>query len=421
MNFVGAFIYDLSLTLYKAAVIIASPFNVKASQWLTGRENWEKLKGFQWRKGRRLWFHCASLGEFEQARPVMEKWRNEHPDDSILLTFFSPSGYEIRKNYDCADLVLYLPLDTASNARLFIELSQPDVVLFVKYEFWFHYLGELKRRNVPTILFSSVFRKQQVFFKWYGGFFRNMLTAFTKIYVQNEGSKNLLQSISIPSEINSDTRFDRVYQIAQNPKKFPAIEKFKEGHKLFIAGSTWRRDEEMILQLIRDNVIKGYKYIIAPHDVGASNIASLLDGIAISKKTLSELTAENAAETQVIIVDGIGQLSSLYAFADVAYIGGAFSKGVHNVLEAAVYGLPVIFGPHYLKSLEAIELYQRGAAFSFASYPQFASILHHVTKGSEGNIKHAVIQSKKYVFESLGGTDKINAEIKRILNTPTGS
>ena len=242
-------LYDLFLFFYRVGITLASPFNSKAKLWIEGRKDWqEKLQNLQSAKEKRIWIHCASLGEFEQARPLIEKLKSQEPKPQLILTFFSPSGYEIRKNYEHADVVMYLPHDTKANAKAFLDLVKPDVALFVKYEFWFHYLNELKQRDIPTILFSSVFRSEQVFFKWYGSFFRNMLTKFSKVFVQNEQSKQLLQTISIASEVCFDTRFDRVYQVAQNRKPFPLVEKFKGSSKILIAGSTWPRDEDFLAQ-----------------------------------------------------------------------------------------------------------------------------------------------------------------------------
>lgn len=398
-------LYNLGIRLYYIGVALASFFNPKAKQWIEGRKNWQqgadKLNTY---KGRRIWFHCASLGEFEQARPVLEGYGCNHLDDAIIVTFFSPSGYEVRKNYPSADYITYLPLDTPQNAKAFLDLVRPDVALFVKYEFWYHYLNELKQRKIPVILFSSVFRKEQVFFQWYGELFRKMLGMFSKIFVQNSGSKELLASIGIDSEVAFDTRFDRVNQIAKEKKTFAAIEKFKAGSKIFIAGSTWPADEELLLQCIANDLLKEYKYILAPHQVDKERIAELQKKIKVRCTLFSNLNEQNADETDVVIVDTMGHLASLYSYGDLAYIGGGFNAGVHNVLEAAVYGMPVIFGPRYHKSLEAVELIEQDAAFSVGSYQHFVAFL---SSFNEEKRSRASLKTKQYVSERLGGTEKV--------------
>ncbi len=400
------FLYDLFLFFYRVAIMLASPFNAKAKLWLEGRIDWqEKLQNLPSAKKKRIWIHCASLGEFEQARPLIEKLKTQEPKPQIVLSFFSPSGYEIRKDYEYADVVMYLPQDTKTNANAFLDLVKPDVALFVKYEFWFHYLNELKQRNIPTVLFSSVFRTEQIFFKWYGGFFRNMLTKFSKIFVQNEQSKQLLQSASIASEVCFDTRFDRVYQVAQNRKQFSLIEKFKGSSKILIAGSTWQQDEELSVQCINENILNGYKFIIVPHDIDLKRIASLQEKVKLKSVLLSELNNENALAAQIIFVDSIGSLSSLYAYGEIAYIGGGFNAGIHNLLEAVVYNIPVIFGPNYNKSEEAKDLLALGEGFSVSSFTDLKNALQ--TAYSETN--HT---GKKYVEERLGGTEKIVAFLK---------
>ncbi len=396
-------IYDLVLFFYRFGILLASLFNAKAKLWVEGRNHWQnKLSNFQWGKNKRIWIHCSSLGEFEQARPLIEKLKSQEPQAQIILTFFSPSGYEIRKNYEHTDAVMYLPHDTKTNAKAFLDLIKPDVALFVKYEFWFHYLDALKKRNIPTVLFSSVFRKEQLFFKWYGEFFRNMLQLFSKIFVQNENSKLLLQSISVASEVSFDTRFDRVYQVAQNRTQFPLIDKFKGNSKVLIAGSTWQKDEELLVQLINKNILSDYKFIIALHDIDLKRIADLQNKLSAKSVLLSKLNNENTSTAQIIFVDSIGSLSSLYAYAEIAYVGGGFNAGIHNVLEAVVYNTPVIFGPHYYKSEEAKDLLALGEAFSISSFTELKTAFQ--TASTKTNCA-----SRKYVEERLGGTEKVIA------------
>jgi 3-deoxy-D-manno-octulosonic-acid transferase len=413
MHSVQLLLYNLFIRFYALAVFAASFFNSKAKLWLAGRKNWEcqaaKLTSL---KGKRIWFHCASLGEFEQARPVIEKYSCDNSDNSIILTFFSPSGYEVRKNYECADAVLYLPLDTPTNAKAVIEAVKPDVVLFVKYEFWYHYLSELKQRNIPVILFSSVFRKKQIFFWWYGCLFREMLKFFSKIFVQDAASKNLLSSIGVSSEIHFDTRFDRVKQIAETPKSFPALEKFKQGSKIFMSGSTWLRDEELIVRCINEDVLKEFKYVIAPHYINRERIAAMRKQIRGRSTLLSELTESNASETDVVVVDSIGSLAFLYRYAEIAYVGGGFDTSVHNLLEPAVYGLPVIFGTKFQKSVEAKELLEKKAAFSVSTYAELRSALASLSDINSPLFKTVSETAKNYVAERSGGSERVVEEIK---------
>ncbi len=417
MRSIHLVIYNTVIRFYTLGIFIVSFFNSKAKLWIDGRKSWkagaEKLSTY---KGKRIWFHCASLGEFEQARPVIERYKSENSSDAIIVTFFSPSGYEVRKNYPSADFITYLPVDTARNAKDFLDFIKPDVALFVKYEFWYHYLHHLKQRNIPIILFSAVFRKEQIFFKPYGSFFREILTCFTTIFVQSEESKKLLESVNIACEVASDTRFDRVAKIAGERKSFPAIEKFKEGFKIFIAGSTWKKDEELILKCIHDDVLKEYKYIIAPHDIDSGRVEELRKKIKVRARRLSMLTVENASETDVVIVDSIGQLASLYYYGDIAYVGGGFNASVHNVLEPAVYGMPFLFGPNYKKSLEAIALKNDFAAFPVEDYSELLYELNTLTTGDGRRFALAGLRAKQYVKSNLGGSERVSEELQKLTN-----
>jgi len=408
------FLYNLSIRFYWFAIYCASLFNKKAKQWVVGRKYWEcGLDEIEKKEGKRIWFHCASLGEFEQARPVIERIKAQSSKFKvqIVVTFFSPSGYEIRKNFEGADFVLYLPLDTKANAQKFIDCINPDLVLFVKYEFWFHYLNELKKKNIPVILFSSVFRGNQIFFKWYGIFFRDMLKMFTKIFVQNIESKDLLKNISVESEVAFDTRFDRVHQITENKKSFPSIEKFKGNSKILIAGSTWANDEELIIRCINEDVLKEYKYIIAPHNINQNRIDEIIGLLQVKAKRFSELNEANATKVDVVIIDSIGQLSSIYAFGEIAYIGGGFNASVHNVLEAAVYGIPVLFGPNFQKSLEAKELLSY-RVYDFNSLKE--ALMHFISHDEEERIFWGM-RGKQFIVERLGGTERIMTEVNLYL------
>ena len=412
MHFISLLLYNISIRLYRVGITVASIFNPKAKQWIEGR----KLPIPKVSTGahqKRIWCHCASLGEFEQARPLIEKIKTDKPYTFIILTFFSPSGYEVRKQYKYADIVLYLPLDTAANAKHFVDSIQPDLVLFVKYEFWYHFLRELKTRQIPVILFSAIFRPQQIFFTWYGSLFKDLLKNFSKIFVQNKASKTLLAGIGLDSEICFDTRFDRVEQIAKAAKPFPLVEKFKGTRQLFMAGSTWKKDEQLIAALINSGQFTDFKFVIAPHNLTEQGIEELKKETTLSSVQLTQLNEANAETAQMLIVDTMGDLSALYRYADIAYVGGGFNVSVHNVLEPAVFGVPVIFGPHHSKSAEALELMELGAGFTCSTSTGLMSIMQ---KMSNSTIKSSAgSQSRNYVKERLGGVEVIYTYISHLL------
>lgn len=410
-----AFIYNISIRLYSLAVRLASPFNEKARQWVSGRKNLleqmaSKIDG----KKPIAWFHSSSLGEFEQGRPVIEAFRKQYPDYAILLTFFSPSGYEIRKNYAGADYIFYLPADTLKNARRFMQIVNPKVALFIKYDFWYNYLNQLNKRNVPTFVFSSIFRPQQTFFKWYGGWYRKMLKFFTVLFVQDENSRKLLAGIGINNvQIGGDTRFDRVYDIVQQAQPQPLIEKFVGDSKVLVAGSTWIGDEQLLCRYANEHDIK---MIIAPHETTEANVSrvqSYCDG-KVARYTLAKEDESIVETAQVLIIDCIGLLSSLYRYGQVAYIGGGFGKGIHNTLEAATYGVPVIFGPKYQKFREACQLIERGAGTSISEYSQLESALDNYFGNAE-KCKADGKSASDYVNETRGGTKLIMSEMSKIL------
>ncbi|MBA4323464.1 MAG: 3-deoxy-D-manno-octulosonic acid transferase, partial [Odoribacter sp.] len=337
--------------------------NHKASLWVAGRRDWSsKLKANIGSSENTIWFHCASLGEFEQGRPVMEMLKEKAPGTKIVLSFFSPSGYEIRKNYRVADFVCYLPADTPGNASEFISIIKPSLAIFVKYEFWNNYITELSKRNIPLYLVSGIFRADQHFFRWYGGFFRKILKKFAHIFVQDTRSADLLKGIGIEDiTVAGDTRFDRVNQIAATASGLPVIEKFRGEEKLFLAGSSWKPDEEIIAGVI--NLNPGMmKWVLAPHEIGKSNIDRLVKLFHTEVVRYSEFKDESA-EARVLIIDNIGTLSSAYRYADIAAVGGGFGKGIHNILEPACWGTPVLFGPNYNGFKEAADLISSGGAF----------------------------------------------------------
>ncbi len=407
-------IYVIGIKFMSALIAVAALFNSKARFWIQGRKKiFHRLKVDIKPSDKIAWFHCASLGEFEQGRPVIEMYKQKYPDYKILLTFYSPSGYEIRKNYKHADYIYYLPIDTPKNARRFLEIAHPEVVFFIKYEFWFFFLQEIYKRNIPLYLVSGIFRPEQRFFKSIAGSSRKMLRFFTHFFVQNEESKQLLNSINLKNvTITGDTRFDRVYEITQKVKQLDLVEKFIQQNKLtLIAGSTWKPDEEIIIEYF-NKTDYALKLIIAPHEIHKENISRLENSFKESLKIqkYSEATEKNIEEADVLIVDSIGLLSSLYNYGNVAYIGGGFGKGIHNTLEAATFGLPVIFGPNYLKFQEAIDLINLGSAFSIRTFAEFKEILDNLLN-AENEIKRVGEHSSEYVRQKCGATEKILNQI----------
>ena len=369
-------IYNLIIYLYQFGVVIYSLFNEKVRKmWRGERDAFRVLREKVDPEAKYVWFHAASLGEFEQGRPLMEQLRKDHPDYKILLTFFSPSGYEVRKNYEGADIICYLPLDTITNARRFLRTIRPEMAFFIKYEFWYNYLHILKHRNVPVYSVSSIFRPDQVFFKWYGRQYGRVLNCFTHFFVQNEISKELLAKIGITNvSIVGDTRFDRVLQIKEAAKQLPIVEAFKQDAKVFVAGSSWQPDEEIFIKYF--NTRRDWKLIIAPHVIGEDHlkqIEKLLEGrkvVRYSEFSENSVYSERLKDAEVLIIDCFGLLSSIYHYGDVAYVGGGFGVGIHNLLEAAVWDVPVFFGPNNERFQEAQALKQSGG-FEISCYEDF--------------------------------------------------
>lgn len=402
-----AFIYNLIIHSYHLLIHVSALFNKKAAQWVTGRKDIFKHLASQVDTSKPLaWFHCASLGEFEQGRPVIEAFAQAFPHYKILLTFFSPSGYAVRKNYPGADYIFYLPIDTRANARKFIHIAQPKVVFFIKYEYWFNYLIELNKRNIPLIGVSSIFRPGQRFFTWYGQWQLSVLRSFEHFFVQNEASADLLKSAGISQfTLSGDTRFDRVAEIAGKAKAFPLIEIFKGDSRILIAGSTWPADEELILELIQEKP-ENLKFIIAPHEVHPERIEALMKKLPAESLRFSQLLDENARLAQILVIDNIGILSHLYQHSALAFIGGGFGVGIHNILEAATFGQPVIFGPNYQKFQEARELIERKGAFSVKSKSEFLQIAQQLLNEPSFLQSTSRICSD-YVIEKKGATGKI--------------
>ena len=398
--------YELIISLYTLGVGVASLFNPKARKmWKGGREVFRVLRDKVDSSSRYVWFHAASLGEFEQGRPIMERLRAEHPEYKILLTFFSPSGYEVRKNYEGADIVCYLPLDTYFGARRFLSLVHPEVAFFIKYEFWCTFLHILKRRGVPVYSVSSIFREGQVFFRWYGRTYSNVLKCFTRFFVQNDESRRLLATLGITDvDVTGDTRFDRVLQVKQQARQLPIVDAFRQGYKVFVAGSSWPPDEDIFINYFNEH--RDWKLIIAPHVIGNDHIRQIVGKLRRKAVRYTEATEGSAREADCLIIDCFGLLSSIYGYGDVAYVGGGFGVGIHNVLEAAVWGMPVIFGPNNKRFQEAQDLLASGGGVEIDSYSQFEAVMNtYVADASamEADGKKAA----GYVAAKAGATDVI--------------
>lgn len=404
------YIYNIGIFIYRAVAWLISPFNPKVRLWFRGQKDCWKILDHKINSSERyIWVHCASLGEFEQGRPVIESIKKERPWYKIVLTFFSPSGYEIRKEWPLADVICYLPADTPSNARKFISKVNPEKVIFVKYEFWNNYISRISRKKIPLFLISGIFRPGQHFFKWYGGFFRSILKKFTRIYVQDSASLDLLGSIGLEnSSFAGDTRFDRVLQIAAEATEIKGIEQFKGNEKILLVGSSWRQDEEIITRYINKNPGK-MKWVFAPHEIDGENISRLEKMFSIKCVRFSEFKKE-AADARVMIIDNIGMLSSAYRYAYIAEVGGGFGKGIHNVLEPACWGIPVLFGPEHKKFREAVSLLETGGAGTFKNYNEFEAILD-TWIGDEDLYKKAADSAGQFVVNHRGATARIMKEI----------
>ena len=400
--------YNIAIYIYLIGVAIASCFNKKVKKmWAGERQALKVLREKVDPNARYIWFHAASLGEFEQGRPLMEYLRKTHPEYKILLTFFSPSGYEVRKNYEGADIICYLPLDTIRNARRFLRAIKPVMAFFIKYEFWYNYLHILQHRGIPTYSVSSIFRPDQIFFQWYGKGYGRVLKCFTHFFVQNIESKNLLAKLDIHDvEVVGDTRFDRVLQIKEASKQLPIVEKFTENaSKVFIAGSSWLPDEEVFLKYF--NLHKDWKLIVAPHVIGEDHLAQifeLLKGRRVVRYT--EATEENVKDAEVLIIDCFGLLSSIYHYGTISYVGGGFGVGIHNVLEAAVWDIPVIFGPNNKRFQEAQGLIMAGGGFEINDYQSFRDLMLRF-ETDEMFLQTSKKHAGEFVKGRAGATEKI--------------
>lgn len=418
-------IYNIVIYFVLWGIAIASLFNEKVRKmWRGEREAFKILKQKVDPNAKYIWFHAASLGEFEQGRPLMERIRRDYPQYKILLTFYSPSGYEVRKNYEGADIICYMPVDTRLNAIRFLRLVRPVMAFFIKYEFWSNFLHILKHRNIPTYSVSSIFREDQVFFKWYGRSYAGVLKCFTRFFVQNEESKRLLDGIGITAvDVVGDTRFDRVLQIKEAAKQLPICEAFRTGvassqsadvphhdFKVFVAGSSWPPDENIFIPFFNEH--KDWRLLIAPHVIAEEHlklILSLIKGKKVVRYT--QTTPEEAAEADVLIIDCFGLLSSMYNYGDVAYIGGGFGVGIHNTLEAAVWNMPVIFGPNNKKFQEAQGLLKSDGGFEINTNEDFSGLMSSLMN-DEAFLKQAGDKAGAFVAHLAGATDKVLASVK---------
>ena len=425
--------YNIAIYIYLIGVAIGSLFNKKIKKmWRGEREAVDLLKEKVDPTAKYVWFHAASLGEFEQGRPLIEQLRATHPEYKILLTFFSPSGYEVRKNYEGADIVCYLPLDTIRNARRFLRAVHPVMAFFIKYEFWYNYLHILRHRGVPVYSVSSIFRPGQVFFKWYGRNYAKVLHCITHFFVQNEVSLQLLKGIGIDeATVVGDTRFDRVLQIKEQAKELPIVEAFKgingkgdackdnlsedackedlsengcKGCKVFVAGSSWQPDEDIFIRFFNDH--PDWKLIIAPHVIGEDHLAYILDKLQMKAVRYTQATEQSAAEARCLIIDCFGLLSTIYRYGEIAYVGGGFGVGIHNVPEAAVWGVPVLFGPNNKRFQEAQDLLACKGSFEVTDYDSFNTIISRLI--SDDQFRHQCGEaSANYVKSRSGATDII--------------
>lgn len=407
-------LYNLAIYLYLAGVAVLSLFNSKVRKMWRGERNaFSLLKRETDPTASYIWVHAASLGEFEQGRPIIEKLREEHPAYKILLTFFSPSGYEVRKDYKGADIVCYLPLDTPINAIRFLRLIRPVMAFFIKYEFWYNYLHILRHRKVPVYSVSSIFRPDQVFFKWYAREYAKVLRCFTHFYVQNEESKRLLAKLGITEvTVTGDTRFDRVLQIKEKQKQLPIVEAFTQGAKTFVAGSSWQPDEEIFIPYFNEH--KDWKLIIAPHVIDESHLA-FIQGLSERRIVrYTQTTPEEAAAADCLIIDCFGLLSSIYHYGQVAYVGGGFGVGIHNVLEAAVWSMPVIFGPNNKHFQEALGLIRAEGGFEITSADDFKRLMDRF-RTDDACLAGSGSKAGAFVKSCTGATDMILKEVGKLL------
>lgn len=405
------FLYNIGIFLYALVVRIISPFHRKARKMILGhKETYRILRQQIDPNDSYIWFHAASLGEFEQGRPIMEAIRKKHAEYKILLTFFSPSGYDVRKDYKGADIVCYLPFDKKRNVKRFLKLVQPRMVVFIKYEFWYNFVNQLCKKDIPVYMVSAIFRPTQMFFKWYGKPMRRILNCYKCICVQDENSKKILEGIHVTNvKVCGDTRFDRVIDIKKQAKQLPLAETFAakaatENEKIMVAGSTWPKDEDLLFQYF--NITADLKLIIAPHEIDEAHLKYIESTLRRPYIRYSQAIQENVCDYDCLIIDSFGLLSSLYRYGQIAYVGGGFGVGIHNILEAAVYSIPVVFGTNFKKFREAQQLIECGGAYSVSDYQSLRSLLDEFIQYQD-TLKVAGSNAGKYVESNTGVVDKV--------------
>ncbi len=408
-------LYNIGIRLYSFILLLASLFVPKARLFVDGRKNWKhKLKSAADTDKTTIWFHCSSLGEFEQGRPLMEALKIKYPDSFLCVSFFSPSGYEIRKNYELADYVCYLPLDTKKNARQFIDTLQPNYVFFVKYEFWFNFIAELSEKSIPLFNLSGIFRKEQHFFSFYGKWFAKQLRNFSWFYLQNQESLSLLNGIGIKNcSLSGDTRFDRAMAVLEENKEFPIIERFSKDHLTVFGGSCWDTEEAYLGALLKEN--KELRLVLAPHNVAEGNIQKIIKNLPEPALRYSEMNATSDIKARVLIIDSIGILASAYRYADISLIGGGYNDGLHNVLEAVSWGSPVLFGPKHQNFPESYELMENGAGIHVESEQQFLNAIMRWIHNRE-LLRQVQEQARTYAAKKSGVCAKILTHLDRNFN-----
>ncbi|SMC74928.1 3-deoxy-D-manno-octulosonic acid transferase [Moheibacter sediminis] len=411
-------IYNLFIWLYGLAVSIASSFNPKAKLWIDGRKNWKEKMKSQIKPGDKIiWVHCSSLGEFEQGRPVIEKAKTEFPNHKIAVSFFSPSGYEVRKNYKGADYIFYLPLDSKKNAKSLVKILHPEILILVKYEYWYNLLKRLQKKKIPIIVISAVIKEKNLFFKAWASWFRKIISKIAHFFVQDEDSKNLLESIHYHHvTVSGDTRFDRVKEILNSKNELMFVEKFKGNSKLIVAGSTWPDDDEILTDFINSKLPEDWKIIFAPHNIDLKKITQLKEKLKLPTTIYTQLNDDELINSRVLIVDTIGILTKIYSYADISYVGGGFTKtGVHNTLEPAVFGVPIIFGPNYGRYFEAVELIENEAAVKFENQFEFDERMKNLIENESERERRGKI-SNQYIQQKPNSTIVILDHLKGIIS-----
>jgi len=409
-------LYNILINIAWFGLKVVALFNAKIKLFVQGRkQTFSILEEHLNATDKTIWMHVASLGEFEQGLPILERLRTKYPGYKLILSFFSPSGYEVKKNTTVADVVVYLPMDSNSKAKRFLELVHPEMAIFVKYEVWPNYLHQLQRKNIPTLLVSAIFTRRQIYFKPLGGFMRKSLGKFDHYFVQDENSKKLLESIGIKKvTISGDTRLDRVSEILKQNNQMGFMDRFKNNQLCLVAGSTWPEDEEILINYINDNTSENLKFVIAPHEIKPAHIAKIT--LALNKKTLcySDLGNQNLKEFEVLIIDTIGLLTKIYSYANIAYVGGGFATGLHNTMEPAVFGIPIIIGPQFGGFKEAEDLVTAGGILPVSSQSSFNNLLKDLMT-KPASINNIGDINAQYIETNIGASELIMNHISKIM------